>query len=126
MADWPRQLLGQTKLSGVAGVTCGDSVTGHHGRACPVDDRSPTLADKAHAETAGGRPGSRSGPQYRWQVEDNITSAEGRGRAFTMLPTGSSREDCREARTSSSCAGPPAEAVLQGQVGAHLPVLPPL
>ncbi len=97
MADWPRQLLGRTKPSGVAGVTCGDSGTGHHGRASPVGDRSPTLADKAHAETAGGRAGSRSGPSYRSQVEEHTTSAEGRSRTFTALPTGSSREDCREA-----------------------------
>jgi hypothetical protein len=61
MADWLPHLPGQAAPSGVAGVTCGDSVTGHHGRACPVGHRGPTLTDKAHAETAGGRSGSRSG-----------------------------------------------------------------
>ena len=54
MSNEPPQLPGSSGPSGVAGMACADSGTGHHGRACPVDPRSPTAAYK-------GRPRSRRG-----------------------------------------------------------------
>jgi hypothetical protein len=39
-------------------------------------------------KSLSGCPGSRSAPQYHWQVEDNRTSAEGRSRTLTTPLTG--------------------------------------
>ena len=49
-----RPLPEHRRPSGVAGMACADSSSGHHGRAWPVDDRSPTAAYKAIAEVAVG------------------------------------------------------------------------
>ena len=56
-------------------MTCGDSFTGHHGRACPVGHRSPTWADKAHArQIAGLDPDLDQAIRRRpvWRAQENL------------------------------------------------------
>jgi len=69
-------------------MACGDSSRGHHGRAWPVDHRSPTAAYKANAEVAAGLPRQSERPIVPLAGSGQHNPTRGKGLHFHRAADG--------------------------------------